>query len=71
MPSFQSFISFIPMPKTEDAKRTLHLKDVPDDIYMFLLKEQNRIKEKKRISQYSLESTLYGIIRENDKFKRS
>jgi len=44
-------------------KHTLLLKDIPEDIYLYLLKEQNRLKEKNKISQYSLERTLYGILR--------
>lgn len=46
------------------------LRNIPEDIFKFILREQNKIKEHKGISQYSLEQTVYGILRESEKYKK-
>lgn len=46
------------------------LRNIPLDIFKFILVEQNKIKEHKNISQYSLEQTVYGLLRETEKFKK-
>jgi len=58
------------MPAKEKKLRNLRLKEVPEDVFLFLLKEQNKIKEQKRVSQFSLERTLYTVIRSTDDFKK-
>ncbi len=50
--------------------KTYLLRNIPQDIFKFILKEQNRIKEHKGVSQYSLEQTVYGLLRESDKYKK-
>lgn len=45
---------------------SLILRAVPDDLKKYLLKVQGEIKSKKG-TQYSLESTLYQIVREYKK----
>ena len=47
------------------------LKAIPADIYKIILKEQNKIKEEKNKSVYSIESTIYYIIKEFDKCLRA
>jgi len=51
--------------------KSIFLKNIPEDIYLFLLKEQNRHKEQKQTNQYSMERTIYGFIRESKQFKES
>jgi hypothetical protein len=51
--------------------KPLLLRNIPEDIFLFLLKEQNRIKESRRLSQFSLERTIYGIIKDCEKFKNT
>lgn len=51
------------MNDTRDGK-VYPLKQMPDDVYKIILTEQGKIKAEKRISQYSLEQTIYSIIRE-------
>jgi len=40
------------------------LKKMPDDVFKIILMEQGKIKAERSISQYSLEQTIYSIIRE-------
>lgn len=47
----------------------LPLKDMPTDVKNFLLDIQADIKKKKKVGQFSLESTIYHIIREYKKSK--
>lgn len=47
-----------------EKKYQLLLKNMPDDVKEFLLKKQGDIKVEKKISQYSLEQTIYKIIRD-------
>lgn len=50
---------------TEDRKGKVYpLKAMPDDVFKIILKEQGKIKTERSISQYSLEQTIYSIIRE-------
>lgn len=48
--------------------KPLHLKNVPDDILKFILKAQLEIKLEKKIKQYSLEATIYKLLREHPLF---
>lgn len=54
---------------TSTKKRKVTLTNVPDDVFTFLLKKQNQIKEQKKVSQFSLERTLYTVIKETKDFK--
>lgn len=45
------------------------LKMMPPDVYKILVAEQGRIKGEKMTSQYSLEQTIYKIVREWDRCK--
>jgi hypothetical protein len=40
------------------------LKDIPDDIIKFILEEQEKIKEKKGVRVYSMDLTVYHLLRE-------
>lgn len=40
------------------------LKKMPPDVYKILAAEQGKIKAEKMTSQYSLEQTIYKIVRE-------
>lgn len=50
------------------SKKAL-LGNIPADIYKIILAEQSRIKELKEVGQYSMERTIYHIIREYAKIK--
>lgn len=43
------------------------LKNIPDDVYAVLCREQGKQKSKKGQRQYSLGSTIYYIVREFDR----
>lgn len=40
------------------------LKDMPADIVKFIREEQNKIKEKKGVRVYSMDLTVYHLLRE-------
>lgn len=46
------------------------LKNMPSDIYKMLIEEQKEAKLEKMSSQYSLEQTIYRIIRKWDRCKK-
>lgn len=58
------------MAVTTPKKRKVTLNNVPEEIYTFLLKEQNKVKEKRKISQFSIEQIIYCIIRSTEDFKK-
>lgn len=43
------------------------LQEIPSDVYKILIREQNKIKEKKGTSQFSIERTIYHIIKKYDR----
>lgn len=43
------------------------LKNIPEDVYKILWREQAKLKAKKGMRQFSLSSTIYHIIKEYDK----
>lgn len=43
------------------------LKNIPEDVYKILYREQARLKTKKGQRQFSLGSTIYYIVREFDR----
>jgi len=47
------------------TKYAYNLKSIPEDVIKYLLKKQGEHKEKKGICQYSLELTIYEIIRQH------
>lgn len=49
--------------------KTYSFREMPDDIFKIILKEQNRIKLNKGVSQFSIEKTIYSILREWDTIK--
>lgn len=49
---------------------TIPLIDFPDDIKKFVIKKQNKIKEEKCITQYSLQKVIYNLLREHPDFKK-
>lgn len=58
-------------PYMAESKKSLCLRDIPEDIKKFLIKTQCQIKVEKGISQFSLENTIYKLIRESPKFKQA
>ncbi len=48
-----------------NKKNSLLLTDVPMEIKKYLLQIQGNIKIEKGINQYSLEQTIYKIIKEH------
>lgn len=45
------------------------LKKIPQDVIEYILKSQGLIKAEKKIGQFSMESTVYKIIREHKESK--
>ncbi len=43
------------------------LKVIPEDVLKYILKIQYVIKTDKKIGQFSMESTVYKIIRDHEK----
>lgn len=56
---------------SKKSNKTYSFRSMPQDVYRIVLKEQNRIKEEKSRSQYSLELTIYHIIREFEKCREN
>jgi len=47
------------------AKETRYpLKNIPEDVYKILWREQAKLKSNRGLRQFSLSSTIYHIIRE-------
>lgn len=46
----------------------IKLKKIPEDVHEHLIKIQSAIKIKKKTAQYSLENTVYNIVREHKTF---
>ncbi len=47
----------------------INLKDVPADVLIIILKTQGGVKIERGISQFSMEKTIYKIIRDYEKLK--
>ena len=47
----------------------INLKEIPIDVMKIILREQGKIKSEKGIGQYSLEQTIYKLIRELKEIK--
>lgn len=47
------------------------LTKIPPDVFKLVLAEQNRIKEYKGTKQFSFESTIYKMIRDYEKCRKS
>lgn len=41
------------------------LKNIPEEIYNFIVDVQGTVKKSRQISQYSLESTIYKILNDS------
>jgi hypothetical protein len=53
-----------------DQKDTRYpLRNIPDDVYKILWREQARLKAKHKKKQYSLALTIYSIVREHERMK--
>jgi hypothetical protein len=46
------------------------LKNIPEDVYKILWREQAKLKGNRGLRQFSLSSTIYHIIREYDRSKQ-
>jgi hypothetical protein len=52
-------------------RKTYSFRDgIPTDVYKIIIREQNRIKEERGTTQYSMERTIYNIIREFDRMQK-
>lgn len=47
------------------------LKNVPKEVIRLILEEQTRIKEVRDTRQYSMESTIYKMIKDYDKCRKA
>lgn len=53
---------------TMTKKETVSMRcEIPKDVYKILIRQQAKEKEKRDIGQFSLELTMYTIIRRWDK----
>lgn len=58
------------VPTTNNSKakeRRYPLKDIPEEVYKILYREQAKLKAKKGQRQFSLGSTIYYIVKEFDR----
>lgn len=55
--------------KREKNKTYSFREGMPEDVYDIIIKEQNKLREEKRVTQYSMEKTIYHIIKEFSKMK--
>jgi hypothetical protein len=54
------------MPQKDTKKpRQMRLRNIPEDIYCILLQEQGKIKSARKVGMFSMEQTIYAIIREH------
>lgn len=54
-----------------ETKKTYSFREgMPDEVYAIIIREQNILKAKKRTTVYSIERTIYEIIRNFDKLKK-
>lgn len=44
------------------------LKNIPPDIFKFILQEQSLIKQKKGTNKYSFECAVYSLLREHPRY---
>jgi hypothetical protein len=57
--------------KRRDTRKTYSFREgMPDDVYAIIIREQSIIKTRKKTTMYSIERTIYEIIRGFDKLKR-
>lgn len=54
----------------EEKLKQIKLEEVPTAAYKYVLKMQGEIKIEKNTSQYSLEKTIYRIIKEHEEMSR-
>lgn len=56
--------------KKRERNKTYSFREgMPEEVYDIIIKEQNRIREERRVTQYSMEKTIYHIIKEFSKLK--
>lgn len=48
-----------------NSKKAMNLKNVPVDVVEYLLQKQLLFKLNKKTNQYSLEKTIYKLLREH------
>lgn len=53
--------------KARSKETRYPLKNIPEDVYKILWREQAKLKAKRGLRQFSLSSTIYHIIKEYDK----
>jgi hypothetical protein len=51
-------------PRPEGQPCTFSFREMPADVYKIILKQQGNIKASRGSSQYSMEQTIYHIIRD-------
>lgn len=57
--------------KKESQETRYPLKNIPEDVYKILWREQAKLKAKGGRRQFSLALTVYHIIREYDKAQKT
>lgn len=56
--------------RNQNLKETRYpLKNIPEDVYKILWREQAKLKAKKGMRQFSLSSVIYHIIKEYDRMR--
>ena len=56
--------------KKRERNKTYSFREgMPEEVYDIIIKEQNKIREERRVTQYSMEKTIYHIIKEFSKLK--
>lgn len=54
-----------------ETKKTYSFREgMPDEVYAIIIREQNILKAKKKTTVYSIERTIYEIIKNFDKLKK-
>lgn len=52
---------------TNQKETRYPLKNIPEDVYKILWREQAKLKSKKGLRKFSIALTIYHIVREYDK----
>lgn len=47
------------------------LKEIPEDVYKFVLKEQNKLKNERGVSRLPFADVIYDLLRELQKIRES
>lgn len=45
------------------------LREIPEDVYKFILQEQNKVKNEKGVSRWPFAEVIYDLLRELQKIR--